>query len=891
MFKNLSIKNKFIILIIIGCVVPYIFGGIYYKNYTENYLYNNSVKKNRQLLLEISKRVDDSIIKRIKEDVEMLVMDNRVNGIKGNINSYINYESDNYKSLDSEYEKDISNYFKSFKDTHENINFLFLGMEDGEYMEYPKFSPENNYDPRIRPWYKNAIDFEGVRISKPYLTKVTEDLVLSFTKKIKTLNNKNGVIGISVNLNNLAESINSLKVNKSGYVVVLDNDNNVIVSPKHEEWILKNISELNLTKVKIFDISKNSYESMLDGSMKVFNIYISPYSDWKYISIEEKNDILNESNQMIRILSLIYFLLLLIIIIIIILVSKNTTKPISEISDEIENMANFKFDSYDNDKFEKYRSSKNEIAIIIKSLDYMHENFSELNDNIFRMNKEINSIEIEKKSYHKLTLSEENPFEYVALSINNLIEKIQKYFEQISKSNVEITKKNELLKVTEEELIAQIDEISEQKDYINYLAYHDALTELPNRRKFIEKLNYVLNKDYKGAVILLDLDNFKSINDSLGHVFGDSVLREFSKRLIGISNEEIFISRFGGDEFLILTKCQGIEDLNEFIVYIRSSLDDKFILNNNEIEIKFSMGVTFFPDDSIDINELIMNADLALYSAKSKGKDKHKVFDESMRAKLNENIKIENFLSEAIENDGFKMLYQPQIDIFTGEITAFEALIRFKEHMISPAKFIPIAEESGMIIKIGRIVTKQVIKQIYLWKENGYSIKPVSINFSANQLYDMFYFDFLMETLNRYGIDPKFIEIEITENVFLDNKDLALEFINKLRNENIKISIDDFGTGYSSISYLTFLPVDKVKFDRSLSMEFLNMQNIKTLDSLIMLMHSLNLEVVAEGIEEHEDVKKLKVGKCDIIQGYYFSKPLEKEDVEKMIYENYLNKI
>ncbi|MDM8533370.1 EAL domain-containing protein [Clostridiaceae bacterium HSG29] len=891
MFKNLSIKNKFILLITMGCVIPYIFGGIYIKNYTENYLYNNSIKGSRQLLFEISKRVDDSIIKRIKEDVNMLAIDDRIIGINGNINSYINYESENYEDLDSEYEKSISNYFGSFKETHENINFLFLGMEDGGYIEYPKFLPKNNYDPRIRPWYENTIDSDGVRISKPYLTKVTEDLVLSFSKKIKTSKNKNGVIGVAVNLNDLTESINSLKINELGYVVVLDEDNNIIVSPKHKEWILKNIEEVNLTKVKTFDISNESYEVMLDGSKKIINIFVSPHSDWKYISVEEKNEILNESNQMMRILVFIYILILLIIVILIILVSKNISKPIFEISSEIENMANFKFDSYNNYNFEKYRSSKNEVAIIIKSLDYMYENFSELNDSIYQLNKEINDIDIEKKSYHKLTLSNENPFEYVALSINNLIEKIQKYFEQISKSNTEITKKNELLQVTEEELIAQISEISEQKEYINYLAYHDALTELPNRRKFIEKLSYVLNKNYKGAVILLDLDNFKAINDSLGHVFGDIILREFSKRLIEISNENIFISRFGGDEFLVLTKCQNMKELNEFILYIRSSLDDKFIVDKNEIEIKFSMGITFFPDDSIDINELIMNADLALYSAKSKGKDKHEVFNKSMRDKLNENIEIENLLSEAIENSGFKMLYQPQINIFTGEIIAFEALIRLKEHMISPAKFIPIAEESGMIIKIGRIVTNHVIKQLYYWKEKGYPIKPVSINFSANQLYDMFYFDFLMEILNKYDIDPKFIEIEITENVFLDNKELALEFVNKLRNENIKISIDDFGTGYSSISYLTFLPIDKVKFDRSLSMEFLNMENISTLDSLIMVMHSLNLEVVAEGIEEYEDVKKLRVGKCDNIQGYYFSKPLEKEDVEEVFYRNYLDKI
>ena len=466
------------------------------------------------------------------------------------------------------------------------------------------------------------------------------------------------------------------------------------------------------------------------------------------------------------------------------------------------------------------------------------------------------------------------------------------YLKQIKTNNTEIAIKNELLQSSEEELIAQIDEINFQKEYIEFFADHDILTELPNRRKFIEQLQKFLTEGRKGIVALLDLDDFKKINDTLGHVFGDRVLKEFSNRLKVISGKNnIFVSRFGGDEFLILSDCETEEEIKKFAFRLHEALDKKFIINDNEVEIKFSMGITFFPNDSNDIDELIMNSDLALYSIKNEAKNDYAIFNENMKKKLAENTEIELILSEAIEKDGFKMLYQPQVELMTGEITSYEALVRLKEYSISPGQFIPIAEKNGMIIKIGRIVTKKVIEQLSIWKEKGYSIKPISINYSAIQMNDNNYFDFLMNTLESYNVNPKFIEIEITENILLKNNEKVFKFLKKLRNTNIKIAIDDFGTGYSSLSYLTFLPIDKVKFDRSLNLELLNMNNIEVMNSLISVMHSLELIIVSEGIEEYEHIKKLKKGNCDIVQGYYFSKPLKAKDVEKTFNKNYLNQI
>lgn len=266
-------------------------------------------------------------------------------------------------------------------------------------------------------------------------------------------------------------------------------------------------------------------------------------------------------------------------------------------------------------------------------------------------------------------------------------------------------------------------------------------------------------------------------------------------------------------------------------------------------------------------------------------------FNEQMIEKLKEQIKIEKILREAIKKDELKLVYQPQVCTFTGEVVGFEALLRLKNHSISPAQFIPVAEETGIIIELGRWVTKEAIKQMSTWKRKGLNLKPVAINFSAKQLNDLKYIEFFKNTLEEMDVEAKYIDIEITESIFLEKKEETIEFINELKSLGVKISMDDFGTGYSSLSYLTFLPVDKIKLDKSLNDKFLESENVKVTDSLVSLAHSLKLEVVAEGIEHTAQYKYLKVAGCNYIQGYLFSKPLEVEQAEKIYNDNLLDKI
>ncbi|PKM65763.1 MAG: hypothetical protein CVU95_14355 [Firmicutes bacterium HGW-Firmicutes-2] len=883
MVKKLSIRNKLIISIFLGCLIPYFFGGLYIKNQAENWLYNRNLESTNTLLRQTADFVDETILISKENLVTMMAMDERIVHADGQLNSYVAYDEESFRRRSSNEERRILALFKNMKESHEILGLIAFGTESGGYVEYPEFKPNAPYDPRLRPWYINAIGTEGVIVSEPYRTSVTNELVISIAKSVKSRNTDVGVLSLVIRLDDLVTRINNLSYGDTGYVKVLSPNNKFINSPKHEDWVLSSVEELGLDIfVNIETYNAQSFEGTMEGEDKVFNVHISPYSGWKYIAIIDKSEVMSQSKALTDALIFIYFLTLIIILLFIFLISNYITRPILKIAGVINRMASFKFDDYEEDKdLVSISHKQDEVGAITTALHGMQTNFIELSNSINIMDQEIQNIDIGEKSRYNLSLSKDNPFHGITKSINTLLDKVYSYIDQVKASQKEITNKNELLMASEEELTAQVEEIESQKSYIHFLADHDPLTELPNRRSFYKKLNQVLDADEKGAVMLLDLDNFKGINDTLGHLFGDQVLMYISRELEALTSDRVFVSRFGGDEFLLLYMWEnGENELLEFIRQLNELFNRKLYVENNEVNIEFSMGVSLFPSDSTDINQLIMNADLALYTIKNSGKNNYAFFSAGMGEYQIYKSKTEAILREAIDTDGFKMVYQPQVELSSGRVAGFEALLRLKNNRMSPGEFIPIAEENGMIIAIGRIVTKLVVEQIRSWMEKGYVIKPVAINYSAVQMYDYGYKAYLMNLLRENAVSPNYILIEITENIFLENKESTIAFLKELRSYGIKIAIDDFGTGYSSLSYLTFLPIDTIKLDRSLSMEFLEMDNISVMDSLIALAHSLNLLVIAEGIEEHKQVKRLKYGQCDAIQGYYFSKPMEVEELE-----------
>ncbi len=431
--------------------------------------------------------------------------------------------------------------------------------------------------------------------------------------------------------------------------------------------------------------------------------------------------------------------------------------------------------------------------------------------------------------------------------------------------------------------------MKEQEDYIEYLAGHDYLTKLPNRMSFMEKVYEKLGEGKKGAIILLDIDNFKRINDTLGHLYGDDLLIQVSKRINSVADEHMLVSRFGGDEFSILiSDIETDEEIERYAEQIKDAFRGAFSLEDNDNYISISMGITRFPMDSSDMNQLMMNADTAMYKVKQAGKNNYVYYHEDMKEEITTKRDVEVVLRQAIKYDGFKLVYQPQVDVNTREVVSFEALLRFKDNTIGPAVFISIAEETGCIVDIGRWVAKEAISQIAKWRDMGFKEKTVAINYSNKQLRDFEFVEYLENVLRAYKVDPQYIEIEITESILLENNTQSIELLHQIKSAGIKLALDDFGTGYSSLNYLTYIPMDKIKMDKSINDKFLEFENVEVMYSLISLVHSLNLTITAEGIEDWDKFHKLKKGGCDFIQGYLFSRPLEAESVVDIYDKKYV---
>ncbi|OIJ19445.1 hypothetical protein BKP45_13455 [Anaerobacillus alkalidiazotrophicus] len=470
---------------------------------------------------------------------------------------------------------------------------------------------------------------------------------------------------------------------------------------------------------------------------------------------------------------------------------------------------------------------------------------------VMMLNKDIQLIETKQLSFQPLEVSENKSFAGLYDTINELLAKLRESFNQNKHLNQEIEE----------------------------MAYKDYLTKLPNRFSLSKKFNKLVKNNELVSIVLLDLDNFKEFNDTKGHLYGDQILVVVSERLKELDNDQIFISRFGGDEFLLLFSCHDELELKRNIYDLEKIISQPFIVQKEEVVIEASIGISLYPKDDIHLNGLISKADIAMYQAKISGKNQSTYFTESLKNSIVQKNNIQEILRYSIKNKRFKLLYQPQVDVQTGEIIGFEALIRLKDNSISPNEFITIAEEKGLIGKIGRFVIEEAILQLSKWKGMGLDLKPIAINFSAKQLSDKGVTNYIDVLLKRYNIPPQYLDIEITESILLDDDCEAINFINRLKGMGVKVSLDDFGTGYSSLKYLSKFPVDKMKLDKSFIDQYLNQSGKKIIKQLILLAEAFDLDVVVEGVETIEQVRLLQDLKCKIIQGYYFSKPLKAEEI------------
>lgn len=421
----------------------------------------------------------------------------------------------------------------------------------------------------------------------------------------------------------------------------------------------------------------------------------------------------------------------------------------------------------------------------------------------------------------------------------------------------------------------------------------DELTDLPNRRAFSEEIAKAIKfSNKKGctfAILYLDLDRFKLANDIFGHKEGDTLLINVAERLSFLADDDVKLYRLCGDEFIFIfyNAEDDLKAIEKFANRIIEAFKEAFILHGQEMYVTTSIGIARYPYDGLEENILLKNADVAMCRAKENGKNSYEFYNNSMNDSYLLILSLENGLRKAIERDELVLYYQPQIDIKTKKIIAAEALLRWKHPtlgMISPGVFIPIAEDTGLIEELGKWVIKTACRQNKIWSDKGLCKIPIGVNISAKQFRQNDLDRVIYETLSETGLDGQLLEIELTESILMQKADAAIAILGKFKNINISIAVDDFGTGYSSLSYLKKFPIDKLKIDGSFISEvpYRNEDDL-IVKAIIALGHSLNLKVIAEGVEREDQIEFLRGLNCDGVQGYKYSPPVPAEEFEKMV--------
>ncbi len=450
---------------------------------------------------------------------------------------------------------------------------------------------------------------------------------------------------------------------------------------------------------------------------------------------------------------------------------------------------------------------------------------------------------------------------------------------------------SDLLKTTRA-LQEEIAERNKAEEKINYLAYYDALTSLPNRALFRDRLEQALStaqrEQHNLAVLFLSPDRIKKINDTLGDAVAEKLVCSVSEKLRGSLRDEDTLAYWGRDEFaIILPQLMGTDDAVEIVQRLQSTLEPQVKVDNHEFYLTSSIGIGLYPHDGSDAETLMKNAGAALERAREQGGNNYQFYTADLNAKALKRLAMENDLRRALDRNEFFLCYQPKVDTTTWEILGVEALIRWqhpKLGCISPAEFIPLAEDTGLIVPIGEWTLKIGCAQLKAWHESGFAPLSLSVNLSPRQFEQEDLLGVVIDTLHGAALDPNYLELEVTEGSLMMNSAGAANTLNHLRDLGVKVSIDDFGTGFSSLGYLKRLPIDALKIDKS----FVNDATTDPDDAslvmaIITLAHNLRLKVIAEGVETEEQLRFLHLLRCDQIQGYLFSKPLPTAELEALL--------
>jgi diguanylate cyclase (GGDEF)-like protein len=476
---------------------------------------------------------------------------------------------------------------------------------------------------------------------------------------------------------------------------------------------------------------------------------------------------------------------------------------------------------------------------------------------------------------------------FIAKSISKPVISLNELFTEATEGNLNARSEID----TDDEIGDAARSFNKMMDTISSLTYYDSLTLLPNKMLFNASFEAELEKasreNSKLAIMTLDVDKFENINNTLGHAAGDKLLKSLAEKIVSIVDHTNMVSHIGEDRFAVLFKYfKNKDEVIQLANEVRDAIKQPWVIDGHRFYITACIGLAFYPEDGNTSSGLMKNAFSAMQKAKRRGRDSYQLYEPSQNAWLLEQLNMDSSMHRALDNGEFSLHYQPQIDAKTKEVIGCEALIRWNHPelgIISPLKFIPISEVNGLITLIGRWALYTACTQNKLWQDAGHKPIYVSVNLSAIQLIQEDFIDVVSGVLKETGLSPEYLELEITESVAVKNHEYIMDILEKLKRMNIRIALDDFGTGYSSLNYLKDFAISTIKIDRSFICDINeNPKNAAIVSTILALGHNLKLKVTAEGIETKEQYETLRDQGCDIIQGYYFSKPLPLNEFEKL---------
>ena len=652
----------------------------------------------------------------------------------------------------------------------------------------------------------------------------TDDYAISIGSPIydaSEYNTLNGYIVASISLSYFEKFLKSITIGDTGYGILVSYDGTPIYMEDHV-FTKDQINTIELTNI----VQKNKQENLqLSGTInmqhdnnQIYGYRMIPEYNWILFVKQDASEIKFLTKIMVIVLSSICACLLIIIIFFANILSKKYTAPIIALRDAMRTASDGNLMVQSNIK------SKSELGELSKNF-------------------------------------------------NKMLHIIRTNYEDLASMH--------------EELLSNEEQLRSNYDHIEYLAYHDTLTNLPNKLAFLNHVNTILiasNSSNIHAIFFVDLDNFKTVNDTLGHEYGDSLLIRTAQILGSLLPQNSILARAGGDEFLIFIEdIPSKESAEDFASQIIKSFKDPIPLEEEIVHISISVGIAIYPENGLSTNTLIKNSDIAMYKSKDTGKNKFTLFDAKMEEELHRNTIIIEILRNAISNNEIYVKYQPQIDLKTNQIVGYEALMRIESKKLGPLapnEFIPIAEESGLIIELSSWLIHEACRFTKSLMNQKNLFAPVSVNISSIQMNRSDFTQIISDTLQATQLPPDFLTLEITETSLVSSIMDVTILLTRLKDLGVKVSLDDFGTGYSSLNYLTKMPIDTLKIDKSfIDHIHQNNKDASIAKSIIRLAHSLGLKVVAEGVENSSQLNLLQEYHCDIVQGYIFSAPLSDQEL------------